>query len=388
MRVQSDGDMSTVEFEFAGDVTTDEIRCVGVAAQPIQLLELEVGGRFLQFFEALAKAVPCRRFRLRYLGGSIERSALISALQDECVLYLPAQLKKAFTLSEPNIYYGVDRRKIEFEYRWGSGKVVPWEQTSIFLGPSPERGALRVRTYDSRLRRHLESFSALDFASTDTVELTNKYRIQLKIGFELIVGQNGGVGLEASKLNTIPFLRSYIDEQVRLQINAELSREGDALSRRIAQVQKRPRVVVQLSSGFRHIGPEPTNEIETIILFARLTSVLSGQVTSNVSVEIVDYSPRGIDCIGIWKNAPQEPSTYQPIEFEYHLGSFFSHGHPFEHTRGVVCFTRVGLENSTFAGRYEVQGKDGLLLVQEVGTGRRVDVIVISELKNVYVRTI
>ncbi len=108
--------------------------------------------------------------------------------------------------------------------------------------------------------------------------------------------------------------------------------QADKLSKRIAAVKKRRQVMFRGDM----IAAEPSNEQETVAVFAKLEGARA------LPFEFVSWawsSHEGIDVIADLRLHPEHMLKQAvPVEFEYTFSNFLAHRHPHEHVSAVVCW--------------------------------------------------
>jgi hypothetical protein len=82
---------------------------------------------------------------------------------------------------------------------------------------------------------------------------------------------------------------------------------------------------------------EPTNEMETVWLTARLEPDISSVWPG---FKLLDYTPRdGIDAIVRCRLGALGVEQLHAVEFEFNLRSFFGHAHPVHQVGAIICWT-------------------------------------------------
>jgi hypothetical protein len=107
------------------------------------------------------------------------------------------------------------------------------------------------------------------------------------------------------------------------------------INERVDLVQRRS----VLRSDNKDFGFCPVNEIETVLLFQKISLTAPRLLPGGLALTILDYSPRDIDAICRIQQTPAHPIEIGPVEFEYSLTSFFTHGHDYRQVKLIVCFT-------------------------------------------------
>jgi hypothetical protein len=92
------------------------------------------------------------------------------------------------------------------------------------------------------------------------------------------------------------------------------------------------------------LGPEPTNETETLIFTGKLEKALEGEF--GVFKILEHTSQYGIDgLIMIRRSSESVVEEAAVVEFEYELSNFFRHRHPIRQTNYVICWSLGNLKD-------------------------------------------
>ena len=134
-------------------------------------------------------------------------------------------------------------------------------------------------------------------------------------------------------------LRDIAEKLIQERLHHHLSSQVARIESRISEVHHRRRVSYQQID----LGCEPANEVETVLLFQRMSSLPRKPFPNGMEIKILDYSPKDIDSICEFKESNNHPTKIAPIEFEFNLRNFFTHGHDYRQIALVICYSASNL---------------------------------------------
>jgi hypothetical protein len=149
----------------------------------------------------------------------------------------------------------------------------------------------------------------------------------------------------SSLLNEIIPLKSWrwLIEQVQEIVQSDLTRhtrdQVKRINERISALRSRNKIVI---TGIE-LGCVPQNEVETVLLFQKISLSYPNLLPQGLSVRLLDYSPKDIDSICEVQLTKDHPPVVVPVEFEFSLKSFFSHGHDYRQVYLIICYTQKPL---------------------------------------------
>jgi hypothetical protein len=263
----------------------------------------------------------------------ITSPGIVNALTANTLFGLPGCLLRGIPIASLKIFFGVNRSPIQIVSR---------------LNESPS--AYNGRPYIfSRIQKPIVRFRYLDknnnFKSKD-VSIKNYLSDSLRLEMErhsyiakwgLVVD---AVFPPSEFESDVPLLGwaallTKAGEIVSDDLKGHLEAQVARINARVIGVHRRPR----LSRSGLDFGLEPSNEVETVLLFQRLLYTAPNAFPPGFQMQILDYSPRDIDSISQFQISDAHPVATGPVEFEYAIRSFFDHGHDYRQVQMIVCYT-------------------------------------------------
>lgn len=126
----------------------------------------------------------------------------------------------------------------------------------------------------------------------------------------------------------------------------------------------------------------PRSENEVVALYMKLE--LKGALPV-ARLRCLEYTTqKGIDALGEYQRLPADAVLHlAPIEFEFKLENFFTHGHPASQVRLIVCWAYDG-DGPTLPDGWVVHRYPGSAGIYWLGLGEyRIDLFVLSELEQI-----
>lgn len=259
--------------------------------------------------------------------------AITKTLQRETIFGLPLILYKNCEISRLNIYFGANKDPIrpvkESRQQVRSYDSHPYLVETV-KGYSVEFIFLDERSNLVSLRRDIA-----DYLSEDVRLNLERHAYTSKSGLRITSLFPSSYFSSAVPLGGWSFLRDQCDAVVGQDLKNHTNLQVHRITRRIDEVQRRRRVVM----GGVDLGLTPINEVETVLLFQKISFCCPDLLPGGLKVSMLDYSPKDIDSICRFQLSPNHPEETGPVEFEFSLASFFKHGHDYRQVKLIVCYT-------------------------------------------------
>lgn len=178
----------------------------------------------------------------------------------------------------------------------------------------------------------------LDFCSQNLKAKIERFKIPIRSSYRVYFNFDPAFEMGIAYFQNMQSLRNVVEQSVCEQMSTTLSSQVDDLNLRIEHVSNRSKFYV----GGVSYGLTPSNEHETVLLCDRILRA-QGNSLLGARIEILDYSPKGIDSIARFSPSSSMPIRPVAAEFEYHLRNFFLHGHDPSQIELIICFTMDGL---------------------------------------------
>lgn len=264
---------------------------------------------------------------------------LIKALQSNTIFGMPKCIVKSYAASRIELYFGANSQKIQIlkdtkeQLRSFEGRGCTIEVSNVF--------SLEIIWLDDGGRLTSKKVDIKKYLSEDLLNNLIRYSFEPKNGLK-VYGLFDSVHVQDDlPLRGWASLKEEAERLVRERLNYHLSSQLNRIEERIKEVHKRRRV----SFKGADLGCEPINEVETVLLFQRMSSLPSNPFPNGMEIKILDYSPKDIDSICEFKESRNHTLRITPIEFEFNLKNFFLHGHDYRQISLVICYTVANLSS-------------------------------------------
>jgi len=287
-------------------------------------------------------------------------NALVKALQTNSIFGLPKKIIHSIPVSQVKVFFGASSNEVNLfkdsDEGVGSYEGDPYvmETTSI---PYVEFICL-----DELGGLQYKKVGIDQYVPKEMLDELNRYSFTPKVGLKI----NGL--FSANTLSAeVPFkswlvLKEKCIDIVRSALSRHQQAQLERLNSRITAVSKRKRV----SFLGEDLGCEPCNEVETVLLFQRMSSLNSNPFPDGMVIKILDYSPLDIDSICDVRMSRNHPTTVNPVEFEFSLKNFFLHGHDYRQVKLVICYTVAPLNFPYLHGgiTYQIDNAGGIAKIK------------------------
>jgi hypothetical protein len=262
---------------------------------------------------------------------------VVKSLQTHTILGMPSCIVSSFGAVNIKIYFGANATEQKI-LRDGNGGLRNLNGCGCTI---EESNSFSVEMHWLADNGRLES-KKIDIRHYISEKLKNelvRYSFEPRSGLKVYGLFEVAELQEDVPLSSWQSLRDFAEKLVLGRLNQHLSSQVARIERRISEVRVRKRV------AYQHIdlGCEPANEVETVLLFQRMSSLTRKPFPNGMEIKILDYSPKDIDSICEYKESSNHPLKTAPVEFEFNLRNFFLHGHDYRQIALVICYTASGL---------------------------------------------
>ena len=325
---------------------------------------------------SINRSVKMIEFGFSYEKKPLTVNSLVKSLQSNSIFGLPKKIIQSLPVSKIKIYFGANSNEVllfkSSEENLGSfnGYAYIIETTA-----SPY---VEITCLDELGRLEYKKIGIEKYVDTALIDQLNRYSFTPKVGLKVY-------GLfDVSELSAeIPFTNwMVLKEKCNFLVGASLARHQhsqlERINNRIIAVSKRKRVSFQSID----LGCEPSNEVETVLLFQRMSSLINNPFPNGMIVKILDYSPQDIDSICDVKISRNHPASINPVEFEFSLKNFFLHGHDYRQVKLVICYTVSPMIFPFIHGgiSYEIEKNGGLVKIKTSDGNHCFDCLVLQEI--------
>jgi len=169
------------------------------------------------------------------------------------------------------------------------------------------------------------------------------YEVDLGVTVEVFTNDVPSKSSLLSAISKSSPWRETLQNHVRNRLTLAMEKAAASLNDRREALASR-RIVFLQPSGAKKIelGPEPTNENETLIMAGKLQEALRQHFQDFTILEHTGQI--GIDGLLRIKAAPGELVRQgATVEYEFQLMNFFRHGHPVRLTDFIICWAADGV---------------------------------------------
>ena len=282
----------------------------------------------------------CQRVEIFFSHELVPSSgALRAALQKRTVYGMPISFYRSTSIGKLKWYFGASQHELSMRIESDSSSVSAFNGHPYFLKKN-SRGIVELIYLDTRNALKHKELTLESYLTRDAVLRLRRHSFKPKVGITLYLDfPVESIEVERPLSDWNEFSRD-IEASVSNELQNHLRSQVSRIEARIHELENRS----QLYFKGHFIGYLPYNELETVIILERYLNVNNGRLGTNARFTLLDYSPSGIDGIAAFSPTDGTPITKVPVEFEYQLSNFFSHGHDPLQVRLVLCFTRGSLE--------------------------------------------
>ena len=265
----------------------------------------------------------------------LSQSLLMENLKNHTSLGLNGSLQQQIYASKIKFFYGVSQTPLNLNVE-NLGKVSLYKSYPYILN-TLESGDNKIIKFVYLANNGELKEKKVNIDNYLDIEVKQKlfrynFKPKISLSFHSLIPEDYFTSL--IPLVDLIDLRNKINDLTKDSITDFLSNQVRSLEERIEGLHFRRKVYYQNS----YVGLEPENEVETVLLLERITSLSSNTLPNGIRIRILDYSPRGIDAICDYSSSSSEPQMRIPVEFEYSLKNFFDHGHDPCQTKLIICY--------------------------------------------------
>jgi hypothetical protein len=290
------------------------------------------------YVDDIFTAITIDGSRVRISEFSYEKKPITSdlitkILQSETIFGLPTILFKNYPIAKLKIFFGANSEPINI-------KKNIMDQTRVYNShpfllsftkmPFVEFLYVNDRSNLVTIKRPIS-----DYVDVNLMQSLTRHAYTPKVGIKL-----SSIFPSNYFTSTVPLANwDFLRQQVALLVAEDLANhtksQVDRISKRIESVQRRSKITHQGTQ----LGLVPINEVETVLLFQKISLNFPAMLPGGLKVSLLDYSPKDIDSICKFQLSPNHPEETGPVEFEYSLASFFKHGHDYRQVKLIICYT-------------------------------------------------
>lgn len=307
------------------------------------------------------------------LDGDCFWSTVVEELQADTIFNFSRELANTFPASRLKFFYGADSRPRQV-LKQADAKLLAHKGASCTATlTSTPRIDIRAVTSDRRVL--CTSFKTRDLVQGSLRTEIDRHKINLRTGALIEYGRP--VANEQEHTEIVRALLK-LEDVVSGELRDFLGKQVQALENRIQKSDARQRLYLD----GKFVGVVPKNEIETLILFLRYVSLSFNSLPGGATIELLDFSPKGIDAICKFAPNANTPALTVPVEFEFELGNFFLHGHDHEQVKVIVCFQaeRAAVGWERFGIHYSLEREKGLPVLRNNRDRSFIHCVILSEL--------
>jgi hypothetical protein len=263
--------------------------------------------------------------------------SIIESLQSKTIFGLPSILFRSFPIANLKIYFGASQQSLQL-LRITNHQLQIHENHGYIIEETSE-SCIEFIYIDRKGNLVSQKKQIRDYLEASTSTRLARHAYSPKRGLKCISMFPEALFLPRLPLfNSRPF-RTAINSAVLNELDTHTAAQVRRISQRIQSAQQRSKLTLR---GIE-LAPVPTNELETILLFQKITLTNPDLLPGGLKVEILDYSPKDIDAVCRFQIDPNYPEEIGPVEFEYSLANFFHHGHDYRQVKLIICYTLDGL---------------------------------------------
>jgi hypothetical protein len=272
-------------------------------------------------------------FTLSNESKPITNVGIVNALTTNTLFGLPGCLLRGIPIASLKIFFGVNRNPIQIANRLNDSPSAYNGRPYIFS--HIQKPVVRFRYLDKNNSLKSKEIHIKHYLSETLLLEMERHSYATKCGVAIDAVFPPSEFESDVPLSDWATLFAKAEEIVTGDLKGHLEAQVARISARVIGVHRRPR----LSRSGRDFGLEPSNEVETVLLFQRLLYLAPDAFPPGFQIQILDYSPRDIDSISQFQLSNAHPVATGPVEFEYAIRSFFDHGHDYRQVEMIVCYT-------------------------------------------------
>jgi len=143
----------------------------------------------------------------------------------------------------------------------------------------------------------------------------------------------------------------------------EYMEENEKKNRRLSAIKLRERQEATRGTkfvyrGYRRLFRVPTCENELVALWMKLSAI--DDDLDGIRIDVMEYTSReGIDALADIRWSDEEAmEPVSPVEFEMLLENFFTHEHPIEQVKTIICWDTQLEPGTTVRGDFLIEGTE------------------------------
>ena len=260
-------------------------------------------------------------------------------LRSSTVFGLPKALVAGLPVSKLKLHYGVNSEALDLFSDFSSNVSINVFENHGFIHDkisTPHVEFFYINDHGNLVNKKI---SIQNYLSPSTQIDLERHAYSPKVGLRIFSL------FPSSFFNEIFPMQSWrwLKEQVQTIVQEDLIRhtrdQVKRISERISALGSRKKII---RMGIE-LGCVPQNEVETVLLFQKISLSYPQLLPQGLSVRLLDYSPKDIDSICEVQLTKDHPPLVVPVEFEFSLKSFFSHGHDYRQVELIICYTQKPL---------------------------------------------
>jgi len=302
--------------------------------------------------------------------------ALVKALQTNSIFGLPKKIIHSLPVSQVKVFFGASLNEVNLfkDSKEGVGSY----EGNPYVIETIATPHVEFMCLDELGRLEYKKIGIDQYVPKEMLDELVRYSFTPKVGLK-IYGLFSVNTLSAE----VPFkywqvLKAKCIDIVGTGLSRHQQAQLERINSRITAVSKRKRV----SFHGEDLGCEPSNEVETVLLFQRMSLLSSNPFPNGMVVKILDYSPQDIDSICDVKMSRSHPSSINPVEFEFSLKNFFLHGHDYRQVKLVICYTVAPLNFPYLHGgiTYQIDNTGGITKIKTTDGHHCFDCLVLQDI--------
>ena len=296
----------------------------------------------------LNRAEPIKLLKIHLVR---ERSHLTidsiqKTLRASTLFGLPKKLVTGLPISKLKLHYGVNSQPLDLFTDIHSTESVNVYENHGFIYEiiaTPYIDFIYINDHGNLVTKKI---AILNYLPPQVINDLVRHAYTPKVGIKISSLFPSSFFNEVIPLKTWRWLTQQIQDIVLSDLKRHTRDQVKRISERISALASRTKII---KNGI-DFGCVPQNEVETVLLFQKISLSYPQLLPQGMSVRILDYSPKDIDSICEVQLTMDHPPTVVPVEFEFSLRSFFSHGHDYRQVHLIICYTQNPLSFPTTIG--------------------------------------
>ena len=295
----------------------------------------------LVLLHELNRAFPIKLLKIHLVR---ERSHLTidsiqKTLRSSTLFGLPKKLVAGLPISKLKLYYGVNSQPLDLFADLQSNDSVNVYENHGFthkIIATPHIEFIYINDNGNLVTKNI---AIQNYLSPQVLKDLERHAYLPKVGLKIFSLFPSSFLTEVIPLKTWRWLAEHIQQIVQADLTRHTRDQVKRISDRIDALGTRDKII---HNGI-DFGCVPQNEVETVLLFQKISLSNPQLLPQGLSVKLLDYSPKDIDSICEVQLSKDHPRAVVPVEFEFYLKSFFAHGHDYRQVFLIICYTQKPL---------------------------------------------